>query len=72
MDLDDLCDSLFDRLFYKVDWPIQDDQVHEILADLDFEGTSQVQAEMMVIFGEGIFSSFDVKEILLKALEENN
>ena len=46
----DLVDNLFQRLFYEFDWPINRDQVYEELEQLDFEGTGQVQNEVMAMF----------------------
>ena len=46
----DLVDTLFQRLFYDYDWPINGDQVYEELSQLDFEGTGQVQHELMAMF----------------------
>ena len=57
-----LVDTLFQRLvydydwpingdlFYDYDWPINGDQVYEELSQLDFEGTGQVQHELMAMF----------------------
>ena len=66
----DLVDTLFQRLFYDFNWPVNGDQVIEELSLLDFEGTGQVQSEVMAMFRRK-FSSGGVKEALLKALDKD-
>ena len=46
----DLVDNLFQRLFYEFDWPVNGGQVIQELSQLDFEGTGQVQHEVMAMF----------------------
>jgi hypothetical protein len=70
MELEDLCDSLSSQIFAEIEWPVSHTMTTYLLGILDFERTGKTQNTLMELFGEGVFTRFDVKEKLLQALYE--